>query len=80
MIPQIYHTVIYPAKIPNPYQKNEMVFDPIYIIPGYDIISLDMEYPMEYIIPFRPVSKRRRIKISIIYKYIIVRDIIFKDL
>ena len=56
MISQIYYTVIYPAKIPNPYQKNEMISDPIHIIPEYDIISLGMEYPMKYTIPFRPVQ------------------------
>ena len=56
MISQIYHTVGYPAKIPNPYQKNGMVSDPIHTIPGYGMISLDMEYPMGYIIPFRPVT------------------------
>ena len=57
MISQIYHTVGYPAKIPNPYQKNGMVSDPTHTIPGYDIISLDMEYSMKYIIPFRLVNR-----------------------
>ena len=56
MIPQIYHTVGYPAKIPNPYQKNGMVSDPTHTIPGYGMVSLGMEYPMEYTIPFRLVE------------------------
>ena len=55
MISQIYHTVIYPAKIPNPYQKNGMVSDPTHTIPGYDMVLLGMEYSMKYIIPFRLV-------------------------
>ena len=33
-----------------------MIFDPIHIIPGYDIISLDIKYLIKYTIPFRLVN------------------------
>ena len=70
MISQIYYTVGYPAKIPNPYQKNGMVSDPIYIIPGYDMILLDMEYPMKYIISFRLVNRKSNSDlINTLYSY-----------
>ena len=52
-----YDTVGYTAKIPNPYQKNGMVSDPTHTIPGYGMVSLDMEYSMEYIISFRLVDR-----------------------
>ena len=57
MIPQIYHTVVYTAKIPNPYQQKGMVSDPTHTIPGYGVVSLGMEYPMGYTISFRPVGR-----------------------
>ena len=56
MISQIYHTVEYLAKIPNPYQKNGMIFDSIHIILGYGMILLDMKYLMKYSISFRLVD------------------------
>ena len=61
MILQIYYIVEYPAKIPNPYQKNEIISDPIYTILGYDIILLSIKYFIRYIISFRPVINIKEI-------------------
>ena len=68
----------YIVKIPNSYQKNNIVSDSIYIILEYGIISLNIKYPMKYIIPFRLVLILFKIFIKILLFYSILKIIVNK--